>query len=93
VRWVKTFHRRLDWAKTADGRTTHDLRHTAITSWLVDGLDLTQVRSMAGHSDLTTTSRYVHWLGHDADLAALERLNAARLPDSCPNSRKEDAPE
>ncbi|MCL1898920.1 MAG: hypothetical protein FWG11_00105 [Promicromonosporaceae bacterium] len=35
----------------------------------------------------------LHWLGHDADLAALERLNAARLPESCPNGRREDAPE
>jgi integrase len=78
IRWVGTVHRRLDWTNTADGRTVHDLRHTAITLWLADGLDVGIVRAWAGHADLTTTSRYTHWLGQDADRAALDRLNNAR---------------
>lgn len=78
VRWVTSLKRRLDWSTTSGGRSIHDLRHTAITSWLSDGLDVATVRAWAGHSDLTTTSRYTHWLGGDADRVALDRLNAAR---------------
>ncbi|MEL5992460.1 tyrosine-type recombinase/integrase [Microbacterium phosphatis] len=69
---------RLDWGNTSQGRTLHDLRHTAITHWLIAGVDVQSVRQWAGHSDLSITSRYAHWVGGDADAAALDRLNRAR---------------
>lgn len=78
VKWVGSLYRRLDWKQTSNGRSAHDLRHTAITQWLSDGVDMTTVRAWAGHGDLTTTSRYAHWQGSDADVAAIERVNRAR---------------
>lgn len=72
-RFVET----LDWYNTAQGRTIHDLRHTAICIWLSAGIDLATVRAWAGHADLTTTSRYTHWLGTKADQASLNTLNQA----------------
>jgi integrase len=66
----------LRWTDTAGGRTIHDLRHTAICIWIVSGVDLATVRAWAGHSDLSITSRYVHYLGSAADRASLARLNA-----------------
>ncbi len=77
VRAVNSLRRRLDWPRTSGGRTVHDLRHTAITLWLADRVDTGTARTWAGHTDLTTTTRYSHWLGTDADLAAITRVNQA----------------
>ncbi|NMX02911.1 tyrosine-type recombinase/integrase [Mobiluncus mulieris] len=55
----------------------YDLRHTAICIWLAAGIDLATVRAWAGHADLTTTSRYTHWLGTKADQTSLATLNQA----------------
>ena len=39
--------------------TLHRFRRTAITTWLRSGIDLRTVQAWAGHSDATTTSRYL----------------------------------
>ena len=70
------FTRQVKWSETAGGRSIHDLRHTAICVWIAAGVDLATVRAWAGHSDLSITSRYVHYLGSEADRASLARLNA-----------------
>jgi len=38
--------------------TPHDLRRTFITQLLEKGVDLNTVRQLAGHSDVSTTTRY-----------------------------------
>jgi integrase len=38
----------------------HDLRHTAISWWLADGMPLATVRDRAGHWNIGVTSRYIH---------------------------------
>jgi integrase len=43
-----------------DGLRVHDLRHTAISWWVNAGIPLHEVRDRAGHTDLSTTSRYIH---------------------------------
>jgi integrase len=41
--------------------SAHDLRHSAITRWIEDGVDLVRVSAMAGHSKVsTTTDEYSH---------------------------------
>lgn len=42
------------------GLRVHDLRHTAISWWVNAGIPLHEVRDRAGHTDLSTTSRYIH---------------------------------
>ncbi len=45
----------------------HDLRHTAISMWVRNGINLPTVQKMAGHKDLKTTMRYVHVLGREIE--------------------------
>lgn len=63
------------WKKLSHGRRLHDLRHTAATEWLRHGIDVLTVKEWLGHSSLAMTQRYVHYLGTDADIAALRKLN------------------
>ena len=66
------------------GWSVYCLRHYAITSWLRAGIPVHVVQRMAGHTNLSTTQRYVHHLKEDLDDAALrlarfaERLEEAR---------------
>lgn len=69
------FMRASHWDEVCAGHRIHDLRHTAATFWLEAGVPLTTVRQWLGHADISTTQRYVHWLGTDADRAAIDRLN------------------
>lgn len=70
--------RSVKWSKHNRGRREHDLRHTAATIWLSQGVDLKTVQQWLGHSTATLTAdTYAHWMGTDADAAALARLNSA----------------
>lgn len=51
----------------------HALRHTSATILLANGTNIKTVSSRLGHSNLSTTNRYVHAL-IDADIAAAETL-------------------
>jgi integrase len=67
--------RGMKWAELGLGRRVHDLRHTAATLWLTNGLDPKVVQSWLGHSSLTlTVDLYGHWMGNDADAAALAKF-------------------
>lgn len=46
--------------------TLHKFRRTAITGWLRAGLDLRTVMTLAGHSDIESTMRYLRPLEGDA---------------------------
>lgn len=52
------------------GWTVYSLRHYAITSWLRAGIPIHVVQRMAGHSNLSTTQNYVHFLKADLEDAA-----------------------
>ena len=41
----------------------HDLRHTAITLFISEGVDLRTVQAIAGHEDISTTMGYTHLIG------------------------------
>ncbi|MET4782684.1 hypothetical protein [Glaciihabitans sp. UYNi722] len=50
-----------------------DLRHTAATL----GVDPKTVQAWLGHSSMTlAVDTYAHYMGQDADIAAIARINA-----------------
>ncbi len=60
-----------------EGFSVYCLRHYAITSWLRAGIPVHIVQRMAGHTNLSTTQRYVHGLKSDLEEAA-QRLPVRR---------------
>ncbi|WP_170319930.1 tyrosine-type recombinase/integrase [Polyangium spumosum] len=53
-----------------EGWSVYCLRHFAITAWLRAGIPVHVVQRMAGHTNLSTTQRYVHFLKEDLEEAA-----------------------
>ncbi|MCU1543852.1 MAG: recombinase XerD, partial [Microbacteriaceae bacterium] len=72
------FKRATAWAELSFGRRVHDLRHTAATNWLASGVDVKVVSEWLGHSTSAITHRtYIHYMGAEADHAALAKIEAA----------------
>lgn len=68
----------MKWSETAPpGRTIHDLRHHAASTWLRAGIPVNQVSQWLGHANPNTTLKiYAHVLGEEQDTAAIARLDA-----------------
>jgi len=72
-----------------EGWSVYCLRHYAITAWLRAGIPVHVVQRMAGHTNLSTTQRYVHFLKEDLEEAA-RRLPVRRRGDG-ETGRRTDA--
>ena len=55
----------------------HDLRHFRATQWVMRGVDLRTVQELLGHSNITTTMRYVHFAPSHAIRTVLVAHQAA----------------
>jgi len=81
MRLLANYKRAIQWKANSRGRRIQDLRHTAATLWLSSGVDLKTAQAWLGHSSAKLTAdTYAHWLGSDADAAAVARLNSAFAP-------------
>jgi integrase len=66
---------------TSGGRRFHDLRHGAAVRRLQAGIDPKTVQAWLGRASAAMTlDRYAHYLGRNADLAAMKKLEATDHP-------------
>ena len=65
-------------------RKLHSLRHTSATLLLYGGINIRQVQSRLGHSELETTQKYLHHLS-EADVEAVNVLTNMIEPDEKKN--------
>jgi integrase len=66
------------------GWSVYCLRHYAITSWLRANVPVHVVQRMAGHSNLSTTQRYAHYVRADLRDAATRIGNMLETPQPAP---------
>jgi site-specific recombinase XerD len=57
--------------------TWHVFRHTYISRLVMAGVDLRTVQELAGHKDISMTTRYAH-LSPDHKLSAVAKLSSFR---------------
>lgn len=60
--------------------TIHTLRHTHATRLIQNGLNLYEVRSVLGHSDIKTTMRYAHLEQASVTMKARDMINRLSQP-------------
>lgn len=60
--------------KYAPRHHPHSFRHTSITHWLKNGMDLRTAREFSGHSSLVMLERYLHYIYSDENIRILEAL-------------------
>lgn len=77
-RWTSEHFRRALRDVGIEGMTWHDLRHTFATRSLQGGARPEQISRMLGHTNLTMTSRYLHWAPEQLWPAAMAGLNRSR---------------
>lgn len=70
--YTKEFMRILKQAEIGNANL-HTLRHTFVSKLVMAGVDLTTVKELAGHANITTTMRYAH-LSPDHRARAVEML-------------------
>ena len=59
---------------TGLGITLHTLRHEFCTNLVRKGIDIVEVSRLAGHGDIKTTMKYVHFID-STDFSALDRVD------------------
>lgn len=78
--YTQTFAEILKKAEIKNGNF-HTLRHTFVSRLVMAGVDLTTVKELAGHANISTTMRYAH-LSQDHKAKAVELLCSSAIADT-----------
>lgn len=65
------------------GFCIHDLRHTAASRLIQNGMSLYEVSQMLGHVDVQTTQRYAHLENRDIGLRARDIMENLSVSFDC----------
>lgn len=78
MRLLSNWRRATNWSRNGRGRRVHDLRHTAATIWIQNGVDIKTVQNWLGHASAKLTlDTYAHYMGTKADMASIALMNTA----------------
>ena len=78
MRLLSNWRRATNWPRYGRGRRVHDLRHTAATIWIQNGVDIKTVQNWLGHASAKLTlDTYAHYMGTNADIASIALMNTA----------------
>ena len=81
MRLLSNWRRATNWPRYGRGRRVHDLRHTAATIWIQNGVDIKTVQNWLGHASAKLTlDTYAHYMGTNADIASIALMNTALSP-------------
>ena len=81
MRLLSNWRRATNWPRYGRGRRVHDLRHTAATIWIQNGVDFKTVQNWLGHASAKLTlDTYAHYMGTNADIASIALMNTALSP-------------
>ncbi|MBW4031973.1 MAG: tyrosine-type recombinase/integrase [Acidobacteria bacterium] len=81
MRLLSNWRRATNWPRYGRGRRVHDLRHTAATMWIQNGVDIKTVQNWLGHASAKLTlDTYAHDMGTNADIASITLMNTALSP-------------
>ena len=82
MRLLSNWRRATNWSRYGRGRRVHDLRHTAATIWIQNGVDIKTVQNWLGHASAKLTlDTYAHYMGTNADIASIALMNTALSAD------------
>jgi len=85
MRLLSNWRRATSWTRYGRGRRVHDLRHTAATIWIQNGVDIKTVQNWLGHASAKLTlDTYAHYIGTNADMASIALMNTALSPNGGP---------
>jgi len=82
IKDIKTAFRTACRKARIKGLRVHDLRHTAATWMVEDGVDIVTIKEILGHASLETTQRYCHpnrEAKHRASMKLAERLKPRKM--------------
>lgn len=76
--WMQRAVKRAGLSTLQGSINLHTARHTAAATWLQNGLSLSEVSHLLGHSSVVITAKYAHFIPQDAANKAAAVLNGLR---------------
>ena len=94
--WMQRAVKRAGLSTAQGSVNLHTMRHTAAATWIQNGLSLSEVSHLLGHSSVAITAKYAHFIKQDAADKAAAILNKlqtlAAAPQNAPTAAQTAEP-